>query len=466
MKFRDYKLDSNLLKAINQLGYEKPLEVQEKVIPKIMDNKDVIIKAKTGSGKSAAFLIPIINNIKFEDNKASALILTPTRELAIQIKDDASHLAIYKKLKAVAIYGKVPYKQQIVDLNQRVHIVVGSIGRVLDMIERGHLDLSMIKYVVIDEADEMFKMGFIEELSEILSYIKQQHLTVLCSATFNPKVIEIQEKYMASDYELIEVVADKPNIEEVFYQVENRHKLQALEVLLANTDIDSAIIFTNHQESVDQVYTRLSRLRIPVTKIHGGLDQKIRIFNLNDFSKGKFRILVATDIAARGLDIDSVSHIINYDMPTNKDIYTHRIGRSARVSATGIAINFVASNDSKVMESLDREVLDFIYPLDVNNNFNHLQAITSLKKDKYADINSNIFKIYLNGGKSKKIRPTNIVAAICDIEGVTNDDIGVISVQSNQSYVDILNGKGQLVIDGLRLSGVKGKKLKVQKAKN
>jgi len=465
MKFKDYKLDTKVLQSIEQLGYQEPLLVQTKVIPEILKGKDVIIKAKTGSGKSAAFLIPIINNINFEDNKPSALILTPTRELAIQIKDDAAHLGIYKKLKAIAIYGRVPFKEQIIDLSQRVHIVAGSIGRVLDMIERGHLDLSCIKYVVIDEADEMFQMGFIEKLSDILAYIKQDHLTVLCSATFNPHILDIQERYMRSDFELIEITSKKPDITETFYEVENKRKEQSLEVLLAKTKLESAIIFTNYQESVEKIHTRLCRLGISATMIHGGLDQKVRIYNLNDFSKGKYRILVATDIAARGLDIDAVSHIINFDMPTDQDIYTHRIGRSARVDAKGIAISFVTSKDMSLVETLKKEVVSFPYELTVNNNYGHLKLSKIIKKDKYADISANIYKIYLNGGKSKKIRPTNIVAAICDIDGVTSEDIGVISVQSNQSFVDILNGKGELVLAGLRKSGVKGKQLKVQKAK-
>jgi len=464
MKFKDYKLDKDLLQAINKMGYKETLEVQEKVIPHILKKKDVIIKSKTGSGKTASFLVPIMNDIDFEDNKPSALILTPTRELAIQIKEVASNLGVYKKLKTVSIYGRAPFKDQITDLKQRTHIVSGSIGRVLDMIQRGHLDLSQIKYVVIDEADEMFKMGFIEKLTEILSYIPNEHTTILCSATFNDKILEIQDNYMKLDHVFVEIESEDPKIDQKFYEVYEEDKMLYLDTILATLNIESAIVFSNYQATVDRIYNHLDRKGVAVTMIHGALDQKVRIYNLNDFSKGKFRVLVATDIAARGLDIDEVGHIINFDMPTDTDIYTHRIGRSARVDNSGVAISFVTKNDKDMLKKLDKEISEFEYSLDSKKNLSKLSKSLKTKNDKFAGIKSTVFKVYMNGGKSKKIRPTNIVAAICDIDGVTAEDIGVISVQDNQSYVDILNGKGKLVVAGLRKSGVKGKKLKIQEA--
>jgi superfamily II DNA/RNA helicase len=464
MKFKDYKLDKDLLLAINKMGYKETLEVQEKVIPNILKKKDVIIKSKTGSGKTASFLIPIMNDIEFEDNKPSALILTPTRELAIQIKEVASNLGVYKKLKTVAIYGRAPFKDQITDLKQRTHLVSGSIGRVLDMIERGHLDLSHVRYVVIDEADEMFKMGFIEKLTQILSYIPNDHTTVLCSATFNHRILEIQDNYMKLDHEFVEIESEAPKIDQKFYKVTEDEKMMYLDTILANLDVESAIVFSNLQVTVNSIFDHLARKGVAVTMIHGGLDQKDRIYNLNDFSKGEFRILVATDIAARGLDIDEVGHIINFDMPTDKDLYTHRIGRSARVDNTGVAVSFVTKNDTDLLKKLGKETTEFEFDFESRKNLNKLSSSLTNKIDKFAGIKSTVFKVYMNGGKSKKIRPTNIVAAICDIDGVLAEDIGVISVQDNQSYVDILNGKGKLVIDGLRKSGVKGKPLKIQEA--
>jgi superfamily II DNA/RNA helicase len=464
MKFKDYKLDKDLLLAINKMGYKETLEVQEKVIPNILKKKDVIIKSKTGSGKTASFLIPIMNDIEFEDNKPSALILTPTRELAIQIKEVASNLGVYKKLKTVAIYGRAPFKDQITDLKQRTHLVSGSIGRVLDMIERGHLDLSHVRYVVIDEADEMFKMGFIEKLTQILSYIPNDHTTVLCSATFNHRILEIQDNYMKLDHEFVEIESEAPKIDQKFYKVTEDEKMMYLDTILANLDVESAIVFSNLQVTVNSIFDHLARKGVAVTMIHGGLDQKDRIYNLNDFAKGEFRILVATDIAARGLDIDEVGHIINFDMPTDKDLYTHRIGRSARVDNTGVAVSFVTKNDTDLLKKLGKEISEFEFDFESRKNLNKLSSSLTNKIDKFAGIKSTVFKVYMNGGKSKKIRPTNIVAAICDIDGVVAEDIGVISVQDNQSYVDILNGKGKLVIEGLRKSGVKGKPLKIQEA--
>ena len=477
MKFEDFNLDKDICKALKTLGYEQPLPVQNAVLPEILKKQDVIVKSKTGSGKTASFAIPIIQDLIWDERDPQAIILTPTRELALQIKEDFDNIGAYKRIKTIAVFGKQPFRFQAQDLKQRAHVVVGTPGRILDHLEQGTLRIQNIRYFVLDEADEMLNMGFIDTVNDIMSYFPGNKTTCLFSATMPLQIQELANTFM-EDAKLIEMQTDNnvsEQVEHYAYEMQEKEKLEFLLKLLCKEVPESCIIFAKTQEHVKEVCDFLYKQGISVDKIHGGMMQEDRIANMKDFKLGKLRVLVATDVASRGIDIENVTHIINYDMPNQKETYVHRIGRAGRVDATGVAISFIAQYDGQRVEELE----EFLgYSLNVRNSAEVEQVIVDekalrklgtpkvQKEEKGKDLRKDTMKLYLNGGKTKKVRAGDIVGSICEIEGVSGDDIGVIQVQDNQSYVDILNGKGMLVLKALQKKTIKGKKLKVQRAKD
>ena len=463
MTFEQMNLDQNIIQALHTLGYEQPLPVQEQVIPNILSGKDCIVKSRTGSGKTASFAIPIIQNLEIDERSPQALVLTPTRELALQIQQDFDRIG--------TIFGKQPFKFQKEDLKQRCHVVIGTPGRVLDHLQQQTLDPSKIKYVVLDEADEMLNMNFLDEVQAILKYMPKKHVTCLFSATYPAVIQRMSKKYLYKPAKVDLTSTNKPNILEEAYHVNEEHKELFLLHLLALKKPESCMIFCKTQARVDEVYACLEKNQVSVDKIHGGMMQEERLSHMRRFKKGKVRILVCTDVASRGIDVFKVEMIINYDMPSPVETYTHRIGRSGRVNEQGLAISLVNEYDGVRKEKLE-EYLGYNLPFKEEGEvyLSDLEVLDSLKEsnrvvvDKSKDLRKGITKIYLNGGKNKKIRPGDIVGAICEIDGVTVDDIGVIQVQDHQSYVDILNDKGKLVLKNLKT--IKGKTLRIQKAKN
>ncbi len=473
-EFSKFKIGEELLKSIEGLGYKKPSEVQEKVIPEILLNKDVIVKSQTGSGKTAAFAIPVCEKIEWEENSPQVLVLTPTRELAVQVTEDISNIGRFKRIKAVAVFGKEPISEQERKLKQKTHIVVGTPGRVLDHIDRGSLNTSKIKYFVIDEADEMLNMGFIGQVEGVIRRIPKKKVTMLFSATIPDEIKELCEKYMHRPVD-ISIKNQKlitSNIDHNLYYVDYENKLKVLNDILICEKPETAVVFAKTKENVDIVFDYLKSKEYSVNKIHGGMLQKERLNTMESFRRGDFRLLIATDLASRGIDIEGITHVINYDLPVEKEAYVHRIGRSGRAGAKGKAISLCVEGKNKLLQEIE-EYIGFDIPVcelpDIRNVKNEgielLKCKPKRKKEKAKNINANITKIYLNGGKKKKIRAGDIVGAICKIEGVTSEDIGIIDVQDAVSYVDILNGKGKKVIDELKNMTIKGKKINVEKAK-
>ena len=475
--FNDYKISNEILKALDALGYKEPSDVQQRVIPEILQGKDVIVKSQTGSGKTAAFGIPLCEKINWDEQKAQALVLTPTRELAIQVKEEIMSIGRFKRIRPVAVFGKQPFSDQARELKQRTHIVVGTPGRVMDHIERGSLDTSNIKYLIIDEADEMLNMGFIDQVREILKGLNKNRQSILLSATISPEILNLCNDYMKNPIS-IEIKAQKlitDNINHEIYRVNEQYKMEELNKLLINEAPKTAVIFCKTKENVDKVFEALGRKRYSIGKIHGGMMQKERLEQMDRFKKGNFRILVATDVAARGIDVEGITHVINYDLPVEKEAYVHRIGRTGRAGAKGKALSLVNQYEDRLLTQI-QEYIGFEVPLkDMPNeeevkakeveSLKILKSNPQVKKQKSKAVNKDITKIYLNGGKKKKIRPGDIVGAISRIEGITAEDIGIIDVQDTVSYVDILNGKGNKVLEGLRNGTIKGKKLKVEKAR-
>lgn len=475
--FKQYKLSDEILKALEGIGYKEPSDVQKEVIPKILEGNDIVVKSQTGSGKTAAFAIPMCEKITWDENKPQVLVLTPTRELAIQVKEEIKNIGRFKRIKAVAVFGKQPFSEQARELKQKCHIVVGTPGRVMDHLQRGTLDIAEVKYLIIDEADEMLNMGFIDQVEDIVRLIKNNRQTMLFSATIPEKVLGICQRYMNNPVE-VEVKTQKlitENITHKLYRVNENYKAEELNRLLIKETPETAVIFCKTKENVDKVYETLERKRYSVNKIHGGMLQKERLQVMEAFKKGQFRILIATDVAARGIDVEGITHVINYDLPVEKEAYVHRIGRTGRAGASGKAISLVNGFEDRLLEQIHNYIgfsipfsdIDEIKTVDIGNEkaLSILKSKPKVKREKAKEINKGITKIYLNGGKKKKLRAGDIVGAISRIDGIEADDIGIIDVQDMVSYVDILNGKGNIVIEGLKQSTIKGKKLRIEKAK-
>ena len=341
-KFRKLKLSEGILKAIGELGFEDPSEIQEKAIPLILEGRDVLGSSATGSGKTLAFGAGIIDRI--EGRKGiQALVLTPTRELAEQVAQSLRIFSRWNGLFVKEVYGGVSMSPQIRDLS-RAEIVVGTPGRILDHLERGTLKLGKVKFLILDEADRMLEMGFIEDVEKIIGECSNKRQTLLFSATISKDVISLSRKYMINPVGIsAESYVDPKKLKQVFYDVEDNVKFSLLKHLLENENSGLVMIFCNTRKNVDFVSKNLSFMGLDVVPIHGGFSQEKRNRFLSMFNseKSKVKILIATDVAARGLDIKNVTHIYNYDIPLSKNEYIHRIGRTARAGKEGKVINIL-----------------------------------------------------------------------------------------------------------------------------
>ncbi|PAE23437.1 DEAD/DEAH box helicase [Bacillus sp. 7894-2] len=474
--FADYHVSEEIKRALAVLKYETPTEVQSKVIPLVMENQDLVVKAQTGSGKTASFGIPVSDMIDWEEKKPQVLILTPTRELAVQVRDDITNIGRFKRIKAVAIYGKEPFTKQKDELKQKTHVVVGTPGRVMDHIERETLVLDQIKYLIIDEADEMLNRGFIDEVETIIKEVPSTRVTMVFSATMPNDIESLCHKYMKDpihiEIESTGVTAD--TIEHFLIEVREEEKVSLLKDITVVENPDSCLIFCRTKEHVDTVYSELDKIGYTCERLHGGLEQEDRFAVMEGFKSGNFRYLVATDVAARGIDIDNVNLVINYDVPMEKESYVHRTGRTGRAGNKGKAITFSTPFEGKFIKAIEKYIGFEIPTIEAPSHQKvaagkaafeeKLSSRRVIRNNKTARINQDIMKLHFNGGKKKKIRAIDFVGTIAKISGVNADDIGIITIQDHMSYVDILNGKGSLVLQAMENATIKGKKLKVSKA--
>ncbi|RKP54091.1 DEAD/DEAH box helicase [Cohnella endophytica] len=478
ISFNDYKLSQEIIRALNGLGYEKPTEVQSKVIPTALEKKDLTVKSRTGSGKTAAFGIPVCELVEWEENKPQALILTPTRELAVQVNEDITNIGRFKRIKATSLYGKESFAKQTAQLRQKTHVIVGTPGRVMDHIDRGTLDVEQIRYLVIDEADEMLNMGFIEQVEKIIKTLPAERVTLLFSATLPKDVEKLCHSIMRNPVDIeIESKVGVTNelIDHSVIEVKEGDKPKLLLNLLVVENPDSCIIFGRTQEQVDKVYRQLDTLGLRCGKIHGGMEQDDRFKIMNEYRKGLFRYLIATDVAARGIDIDNITHVINYDLPQDAESYVHRTGRTGRAGKAGKAISLSTPGEGKFLSNIEgyvgfelprrkmpsKDEVELRQPAFEKK----LSVQPTIRKEKNERLNKGIMKLYFNGGKNKKLRAVDFVGTLARIDGVTAEDIGIITIQDSVTFIEILNGKGPHVLEVMKNTTVKGKQLKVQEAK-
>ncbi len=477
MDFTDFTLSEEILSTLASLQYQQPTEVQRKVIPLVIEEHDVVVKSRTGSGKTASFAIPICEMIDWAENKPQALVLTPTRELAVQIKEDFINIGRLKRINAVEVYGKQSFMYQKTKLKQKTHVVVGTPGRLLDHIQKGTLVLDRVRYLVIDEADEMLNMGFIEQVEAIIEEMPKNRVTMLFSATLPDTVKKLAQNYLKSPVE-VEIESSRTSeglIEHSLFWVEEDEKLQLLQNVTIIENPDSCIIFCRTKDRVDMVVDHLTKLGYDCDKIHGGMIQEDRLDVMSEFKRGEFRYLIATDVAARGIDIENISLVVNFDIPYEKESYVHRTGRTGRAGLKGKATTFVTDREKRLLEEIE-QLIGFSIPQKVKPASGQLERsrpafeekISSnpvIKQLKSEQLNKDITKLYFNGGKKKKLRAVDFVGTISKIDGVTAEDIGIITILDTVSYVEILNGKGSLVLSEMKHTTVKGKQLKVHVAR-
>ena len=354
--FEDLGLGGALLRSIRDVGYEEPTPIQVKVLPVLLEGQDVIAQAQTGSGKTAAFGLPIIETIDSRQKNVQALILCPTRELAIQVSEALHKYGRHKEVETLPIYGGQPYERQFRGLQRGVQIVVGTPGRVMDHMRRGTLNLDHIRFFVLDEADEMLDMGFIEDIEWILEQAPAERQTALFSATMPPRIADLASRYMR-DAVRISVTGKQmtvPLTEQTFFEVPRARKVDALTRILDAETPTSAMIFCRTKIGVDELGESLLARGYTVETLHGDLSQAQRDRVMRRFRSGQADILIATDVAARGLDIPEVSHVINFDAPESAEAYVHRIGRTGRAGRAGSAITLVTPREVRWLRQIER----------------------------------------------------------------------------------------------------------------
>src|SRR5579864_2182201 len=356
--FEELGLSEPVLAALRAIGYESPSPIQEQAIPPLLAGRDVIGQAQTGTGKTAAFGLPMMEYVDPEVGDVQALVLTPTRELCIQVTQALRVYGTPRAIDVVAVFGGAPIRNQEAQLRGGGHVVVGTVGRVLDLVTRGSLRLQSCRYVVLDEADEMLDLGFLEDVERILAATPSGRQTALFSATMPPPVRKLADRYLY-DPLVIEVAAATltiDTVEQFQLPVETRDKAAKLVEVLRAEEPDQAIVFVRTKIRCDQLFRTLRDKGMNVRALHGDLTQGQRDGVMLAFKAGRVPILVATDVAARGLDISTVTHVINYDVPTSPDIYVHRIGRTGRVGRSGRAITFVEDRQKRELEAIEKHI--------------------------------------------------------------------------------------------------------------
>jgi ATP-dependent RNA helicase DeaD len=355
--FPELGLSKPVLKAIEAMGYEEPSTVQAETIPLLMGGKDAIVQSLTGTGKTAAFGIPIVERVDPSNERPQALVLAPTRELAVQVSGELSRLGRYREICVVPIYGGQPIERQLRSLRRGEQVVVATPGRLLDHIRRRSVNLSEVKFVVLDEADEMLNMGFLEDVELILEELPSERQTALFSATMPDPIVELADAYLKDPQRLALSPTEEmtvPTVEQHYYEVPRRHKLEALARLIDVKQPELALVFCGTRRMADEVAEDMVSRGYRAEALHGDMSQTLRDKAMKAAREGRLETLVATDVAARGIDIENITHVINYDLPQDAQSYVHRIGRTARVGRSGQALTLVAPWEVRELKSIER----------------------------------------------------------------------------------------------------------------
>jgi ATP-dependent RNA helicase DbpA len=447
-------LPSSLLQAVDALGYTEMTPVQAGALPVMLEGKDVQAQAKTGSGKTAAFALALLTKLQPEVANLQSLVLCPTRELADQVSKEIRALARFiPNVKVLSLCGGIPLRPQLASLKHEPHIVVGTPGRIQELLGMGELKFGALQTVVLDEADRMLDMGFLEDVSNILKQTPGNRNTWLFSATYPREIRSLSQQFQRSPVEVtVEAQHDANVIVQRFYKVETEAKPEAVVALLLEQQADSCLIFCNTKIDVSNLTDYLWKRSIPALQLHGDLDQREREETLVQFANGSCRVLVATDVAARGLDIKALPLVIAYELSNDADVHTHRVGRTGRAGETGVALSLVASGE---MVRLGRiEVL-----LDGPVQWANLPTRTKASSLPAPAMHT----LAIDAGRQDKLRPGDIVGALTGAGQLAAEQIGKIDVFATRAYVAVAAPLINKVIDKLRAGKIKGRNFRVRK---
>lgn len=455
--FKTLALNSKLHQNLDSLGFSSMTPIQAEALPFILEGHDLIAKAKTGSGKTATFGLGILNKIEIEKKKLQALVICPTRELAVQVAEELRRLARnIPNCKILVITGGASEYQQLNSLDHGAHIIVGTPGRLLKFLNKGAIELETISFLVLDEADRMLDMGFQEDMEKIISYSPKKKQTLLFSATFPLEIEELSANILV-DPKKVEVDSkhEKNFIKQIFVEVsDHKQKSEALVRLLGEYKPASTVVFCKTKQICGDVAKFLGREGISALPIHGDLEQNERTVVLTKFSNHSCLVLVATDVAARGLDIKDLEAVINFDLPNDADTYTHRIGRTARAGKVGLAFSLFVPYEKEKCQEIENY-------LETENEY---KSINDFSTDVHFDLTAPMKTLYINGGKKEKIRPGDILGALVNVAGLTANQVGNITILDRQTYVAVDSSVARQTISKLAGEKIKGLKFKVGEA--
>lgn len=446
ISFKKLSLPFEVLSNLTNLGYKTPTPIQEKSIPLIIEGRDIIAKAKTGSGKTLAFALPLILKLKENKHSPQALIITPTRELSEQIAGECRRLAQYKKdIKITTLYGGTSLTKQVDSLDKGTDIIIGTPGRLLDHFSRQTIHLNSIKTLILDEADRMLDMGFADDILKLISNLPKERQSLLFSATYPANINKLTNVILKNPIEIKIDDEEKVDIEEHIYSVEDKDK--GLIKTIQHFQPSLVIVFCNTKVKTVDVSSMLYKKGFDVATLNGDLEQYEREEMLVQFANGSLPILVATDLASRGLDIKNVDIVINYDIPMKSEDYTHRIGRTGRANKSGLAISLCDSYGLQKISDIKPELKS--------------KNISDLHNNKNFYLQGSVGTLCIDGGKKRKIRAGDILGTLCKDIGLDNKYIGKINVYATKTYVAIDKSVIKKAFNGLKNGKIKGKKLRV-----
>jgi ATP-dependent RNA helicase DeaD len=521
LTFRDLGLSEKVLKALDDMGFEEPSPIQEQAVPTLLEGKDVIGQAQTGTGKTAAFGVPIVEKLDQKVRAVQALVLTPTRELAVQVAEEITKIGKYARIKSIAIYGGQSIERQIRSLHFGVDVVIGTPGRIMDHMRRGTLNIGSVRAVVLDEADEMLDMGFVEDIEFILKETPEERQTMLFSATMPDEIKRLARRYM-KDPVHIQVSPQQltvPQIEQLFYEVRPAFKTEALCRVLDMEDVERGICFCRTKKGVDELVEGLQARGYLAEGIHGDMNQAQRTRVMNRFKEGGVELLVATDVAARGLDIQDVTHVFNFDIPQDPESYVHRIGRTGRAGRTGTAITFISAREfgqlrliervmktriqrrplpsvmdvaekqreqlkEKLLKVMEEGQLAFYKEMadELLDEYDPEQLLAAALKMVAGDEKSatpaapavdfgdtgaepGMVRLFLNVGRQQLIQPADIVRSIASQAGIPGNIIGLINIYDRFTFVEVPKDVAHQVIQAMQESTIKGRAVNIEPAK-
>jgi len=516
-KFNELGLDEKVLKAIDDMGFEEPSHIQAEVIPSVLAGNDVIGQAQTGTGKTLAFGAPILSNMKRVEGKIGCIILAPTRELAIQVNDEIVRIAKHTRTTLLPVYGGQPIDRQIKALRRGVDIVVGTPGRVLDLIRRRIMDLSNVSFLVLDEADEMLNMGFIEDIEEIIKSCNKERQTMLFSATMPEAIRRLSKKYMKPDTKYISIVKSTmtvSTVEQFYFETKQNNRFETLCRILDVDEPSIAIIFCKTKKGVDELVEAMQARGYNVEGMHGDMNQSQRLNTLRKFKEGNLEFLVATDVAARGIDVEDVTHVINYDLPQDTESYVHRIGRTGRAKKKGIAYTIVTAREymalkqiekatkskikrkeiptiddifmskykgtvDKVRETLEKDEYKRFIPLaaELDDEFNLVDVTAALMNIVYSkevsfDYTENsigektdFVRLFLTVGRMDKLNPKELLQFFSETANTNKTDVGDIDILDKFTFVDVRHDAAQKIIEKCTDKRLCRRKVKIEISK-